>query len=151
MNGTVDRGVAHRIGFTDDLSPFDTATGKPHGEAAGGVVPTVPSLGTRSASEFAAPDNKGAVEQPALLEIGEQAGHRSIAARGAALVSAFEVLVGIPSIDLSDAVYFLAFLFQGGPMPHSCPSTGPTEDDCTNGVDDDLDGATDCVDSDCLP
>ena len=72
-----------------------------------------------------------------VLEGGEVVGNGDVNADG--------------GLHLSDAVYLLAFLFQGGPMPHSCPSTGPTEDDCTNGVDDDLDGATDCVDTDCLP
>jgi len=49
------------------------------------------------------------------------------------------------SLDLSDAVYLLSFLFQGGPAPESCISP----EVCNNSLDDDLDGDTDCDDSDC--
>jgi formylglycine-generating enzyme required for sulfatase activity len=53
---------------------------------------------------------------------------------------------GDGSIDLSDAVYSLAFSFQGGPGPlPACPSGEVCNDD----MDNDLDGATDCADSDC--
>ena len=51
------------------------------------------------------------------------------------------------SIDLSDAIYLLAFLFQGGSAPEPCPIA--TESNCINSVDDDGDGDTDCDDSDC--
>jgi hypothetical protein len=50
--------------------------------------------------------------------------------------------------DLSDAIYLLAFLFQGGSMPEPCPPAG-SQEVCNNGTDDDLDGDTDCADSDC--
>ena len=54
------------------------------------------------------------------------------------------------SIDLSDAIYLLSHLFQGGPEPEPCPDLGPQpETDCENSEDDDLDGDTDCDDSDC--
>jgi len=53
-------------------------------------------------------------------------------------------------LDLSDAVYLLSHLFQGGPAPEPCPDLGPQpETDCENSEDDDLDGDTDCDDSDC--
>jgi hypothetical protein len=52
------------------------------------------------------------------------------------------------ALDLSDAIYLLAFLFQGGPAPLPCPVLGSPEV-CNNNVDDDLDGATDCADDDC--
>jgi len=60
-------------------------------------------------------------------------------------------LNGDNSVDLSDTIYLLNHLFQGGPAPEPCPSGPPPEDNCTNGVDDDEDGAIDCVDSDCVP
>jgi len=52
------------------------------------------------------------------------------------------------TIDLSDAVYLLAFLFQGGPAPLDCPGVA-TETVCDDNMDDDNDGATDCADTDC--
>ena len=51
------------------------------------------------------------------------------------------------ALDLSDAIYLLAFLFQGGPAPEPC--VDQPEADCGNMVDDDNDGDTDCADSDC--
>jgi hypothetical protein len=65
---------------------------------------------------------------------------------------------GDGSIDLSDTVYLLGFLFQGGlaPVPPCAPAgetvcSDPVRHCCTNGVDDDSDGATDCADPDCVP
>lgn len=69
--------------------------------------------------------------------------------------------------DIGDAVYGLSFLFSGGAPPAApFPACGadPTGDplgcpafplcplpveDCDNAIDDDGDGATDCLDSDC--
>jgi len=55
---------------------------------------------------------------------------------------------GDNAFDLSDAIYLLSFLFQGGPAPKPCPVLGSPEV-CDNNVDDDFDGATDCDDDDC--
>jgi len=55
---------------------------------------------------------------------------------------------GDNGLDLSDAIYLLGFLFQGGPEPFECPPAGSSEV-CDNNEDDDFDGATDCADSDC--
>jgi len=55
---------------------------------------------------------------------------------------------GDSDVNLSDVIYLLAFLFQGGDPPELCPASGP-ETDCDNGLDDDQDGDTDCDDSDC--
>jgi hypothetical protein len=69
-------------------------------------------------------------------------------------------------LDIADAVYGLAFLFSSGPPPGApypgcgpdptadsvgCPSFTlcPQAEVCDNGIDDDLDGALDCADSDC--
>jgi hypothetical protein len=52
--------------------------------------------------------------------------------------------------DLSDAVYLLTFLFQGGPAPVAiCPDLGGPETNCNDGVDNDEDGDADCSDADC--
>ena len=55
---------------------------------------------------------------------------------------------GDNALDLSDAIFLLAHLFQGGPAPVPCPNLGP-ETNCTDNIDDDLDGDTDCDDDDC--
>jgi hypothetical protein len=52
-------------------------------------------------------------------------------------------------LDLSDAIYLLAHLFQGGPPPEPCPGAPQTETTCDDGMDNDLDTFTDCDDSDC--
>jgi hypothetical protein len=54
---------------------------------------------------------------------------------------------GDNGLDLSDAIYLLAFLFQGGSAPEPC--LDQPETDCGNMMDDDLDGDTDCDDPDC--
>jgi formylglycine-generating enzyme required for sulfatase activity len=78
---------------------------------------------------------------------------------------------GDDGLDLSDAIYLLAHLFQGGPTPLICPGGGgdctlceteletcqanlldclnAEQEDCTDGIDNDLDCLTDCADSDC--
>jgi len=61
---------------------------------------------------------------------------------------------GDGEFDLSDAIYTLAHLFQGGPAPVACPEApgggGCVETNCNNNVDDDEDGSTDCADFDCI-
>jgi len=52
-------------------------------------------------------------------------------------------------LDLSDAIYLLAHLFQGGPPPAPCPGTPLTETQCDDTQDNDGDGKTDCDDPDC--
>lgn len=70
-------------------------------------------------------------------------------------------------LDIADAIYALSFLFSGGSPPfppHPACGVDPTADAilcpfyplcqpvveiCNNGTDDDADGATDCLDSDC--
>jgi len=72
--------------------------------------------------------------------------------------------------DLTDAIYLLSWLFQGGPAPVPCPGGGdctqieadladceadlalcggPPSENCTDGIDNDLDCDIDCDDSDC--
>ena len=68
--------------------------------------------------------------------------------------------------DLSDAIYLLTFLFQGGDPPELCPGGGdctqceadlatcqallnPDPEDCTDGLDNDGDCLIDCDDADC--
>ena len=67
--------------------------------------------------------------------------------RGAGILGNGDVN-GDLSLDLSDAIFLLAFLFQGGDAPEACAGVA-LETDCGNGIDDDLDGDTDCDDPDC--
>ena len=55
---------------------------------------------------------------------------------------------GDGALDLSDAIYLLGHLFQGGPGP--VPPCEVTTETCDSGVDDDMDGFTDCDDLDCI-
>jgi len=76
--------------------------------------------------------------------------------QGGVTVSGNGDVNGDNGLDLSDAIYLLSFLFQGGDPLEPCPDVTPQaetdcgdENCCGNGVDDDLDGATDCIDADC--
>ena len=76
---------------------------------------------------------------------------------GVVIVSGNGDVNGDNGLDLSDAIYLLGHLFQGGPAPEDCPDVGPqAETDCATGnccgnnADDDNDGTTDCDDSDCF-
>jgi len=90
--------------------------------------------------------------------------------QGGGVVSGNGDVNGDGGIDLSDAVYTLAFLFQGGDSPEPCPGggdctvceadlatcqadllacLGAVPENCTDGRDNDLDCAIDCADSDC--
>ena len=66
---------------------------------------------------------------------------------GVVIVSGNGDVNGDNGLDLSDAIYLLGHLFQGGPPPEPCPLVAETA--CSDGLDDDEDGDTDCDDSDC--
>ena len=90
---------------------------------------------------------------------------------GAIVVSGNGDVNGDNGLDLSDAIYLLAHLFQGGPAPEVCPGgggncpgcqadlltceadlqacRGAVSEICDDGKDNDLDCDTDCRDSDC--
>ena len=71
-----DGGEAEFVGGAVDVAALDAAAGQPHGEAVVVVVAAVEArqLGDRRAAELAAPDHQRAVEQAALLEVGEEGG-----------------------------------------------------------------------------
>jgi hypothetical protein len=68
--------------------------------------------------------------------------------QGGVTVSGNGDVNGDNGLDLSDAIYLLTHLFQGGDAPLPCPGPG-VETVCNNTIDDDNDGQTDCDDSDC--
>src|SRR6516225_10070485 len=70
-----------------NCAAFDSAPGEPDAEPfivviASGIVVAVP-VARDGATKFAAPDHERAVEQPALFQIGEQAGCRLVYFRSA--------------------------------------------------------------------
>jgi hypothetical protein len=79
-----------------------------------------------------------------FAELRAQAVEGSTGGQGAATLGNGDVN-GDDALDLSDAIYLLTHLFQGGPAPIACPVLGSPEV-CDNNVDDDLDGNTDCDD-----
>ena len=104
-------------------------------------------------------------EVPAHAAGGPEQGQGSVTVSGNGDVN------GDNGLDLSDAIYLLTHLFQGGPAPLPCPGgggnctaveaalatcqadllacTGGVQEICNNGVDDDVDCDIDCADSDC--
>src|SRR5215471_17910508 len=68
------------IGGADHFAALDAATGHPDAEAVGVVVAAAANaavgvtVGHGGASEFAAPNHQGAIQQAARFEVGEQPG-----------------------------------------------------------------------------
>ena len=70
--------IAEVVGLAVNVTFLHAGTGHEHGEATRMVVAAVVGLGQGAlrvdgAPEFATPDDEGVVEEPALLEVGEQA------------------------------------------------------------------------------
>ena len=78
MAAVGDGVVAEVVGGAVGLAALDAAAGEPDAEAIGVVVAAVLALGARGPAELATPDDERLVEQPALLQIGEQAGDRQV-------------------------------------------------------------------------
>jgi len=121
-------------------------------------------------SFFVRPFERAFEEVPAHADGGRGQG------AGVVVVSGNGDVNGDNGLDLSDAIYLLAHLFQGGPAPEVCPGGGgncagcqadletceedllacrnATPEDCGPpfgvGVDEDLDCLTDCDDPDCF-
>ena len=74
--------VAELVGRAVGEARLHAAAGEPDGEALGVVVAPVAALGEGRSAELAAPPDQRIVEQPARLQVGEQAGDGQIGGAG---------------------------------------------------------------------
>src|SRR5262249_54870483 len=95
-----DGGEAELVGGAVDVAAFDAAAGQPHREAVVVVVAAAEGgqFGDGGAAELAAPQDEGAVEQAALVEVGEEGGGRLVPALGEAAVLGGQVVVVVPRL-----------------------------------------------------
>ena len=73
VDDVFDRVVTEFVGVPDRLPAFDAATGQPHGKTIDVMVAAdqVSRFALRRATELAAPDDDGVVEQTALLKVSQ--------------------------------------------------------------------------------
>ncbi len=104
--------VAEVVGFAVRNAPLDAAAGQPHAEVARVMVAAVVfpgqgSLRIDGASEFSAPDHQCAIEQAALLEVGQQGRRRLVGVvtlgRDVARQVAMLVPTAMQNLDGADA------------------------------------------------
>ena len=76
VNGIFYDAEAEFIGGAMDKAGFDAASCGPHGEGIHMVIASdgVPDFAHRGASELAAPDHEGIIQQPSLFEIDDEGG-----------------------------------------------------------------------------
>ena len=79
------------------VPPLMPAAGDPDGEAVRVVVAALAPLGHRHPAELAAPDDQGVVEEPATLQVGQQAGDRLVGLAAHRRVVRLDVVVGVPA------------------------------------------------------
>src|SRR6185295_14830720 len=89
------------VGGADDLAAFDAAAGHPDAEAVWIVVAAVGAFAHGHAAEFAAPNDKGGVEEAAGFEVGEKSGDGEIAGGAKFGVVAFDIAVAIPAVGVA--------------------------------------------------
>ena len=107
MNTTIHRLGPVFIGRSMFDSTLDPATGHPHREPLGVVIPPIVVLSIRRTTEFSAAQNEGVFKHATLFEIGEQAGDRSVDLRATVDHRLSKVSVVIPAarrdLDETDA------------------------------------------------
>src|SRR5262249_7947174 len=80
VSAVVDGVQAELVGSADGLAALDAASGQQGGEAVGVVVAAVHALGHGRAAKLSTPEDEGAVQQAAALEVAEQGGGRLVGA-----------------------------------------------------------------------
>lgn len=100
MEAVLHRGTSEFVGLPDADAPFDPASGHPHGESVGIVIParSLGILGGRLTSEFSAPDDQCFVKQTPALEILEKPRNRLVGVPGVKFMVLLEVSMGIPVV-----------------------------------------------------
>src|SRR5262249_42960809 len=103
----VDRFVAVVVGASVGEAAFDPTAGQPHGEALVVVVAAIGSLGIGSTAELAAPDDQRFLEEPARLQVLQEARNRLVDAGRLVAQRVLEVAVVVPlarsDLDKTDA------------------------------------------------
>src|SRR5688500_17701784 len=87
--GILHGAEADVVGGANDLTAFDAASGKPHGEAKIVMIAALAALGLRRTAELAAPEHQRGVEQAAAFQVLEQGGNEPIGLSGHAQVILF--------------------------------------------------------------
>ena len=110
-----DRVEAEFVGLAEDLARFHAATGEPHGEGVDMMVATggIAVFSHGGASELAAPNDEGILEQASLLQVLDEGGLALIDLAADFLEVAFEVFagatvtvpVGVIQLDEADAAF----------------------------------------------
>lgn len=110
VDRVLDDVVREFIGLAVDHAAAGTASGHPHGEAAGMMIAPVvvagkPALGVDGAAEFTAPDDEGVLEQTVAFEILDQAvgGLIDIATLGRHATADIGVVIPVVVVDLDEA------------------------------------------------
>ena len=91
--------ISEVVGHTMRNAALYAASGHPHREAVASVLAAVAELSVRGASELTAPQNQRVVEQPARLQIAQQAGDRFVGDGTALGESSGDVVVVIPAAE----------------------------------------------------
>src|SRR5262249_50997384 len=91
----LDGAEAELVGGPGGQATLDPPAGQPHREAVVVMVPAAQGgqFGHRGAAELAAPQDQGAVEQPAHLQVVEEGGDGAVPAAGQVAVVPGEVVV----------------------------------------------------------
>ena len=88
------------VGGADRVAGITAAPGQPHAHGVGIVVATIGGPATDAvigrATELAAPDDEGALEEPTLLEVGNEGGDGLVYATNEVAVGALDVVVAVP-------------------------------------------------------
>ena len=92
------------IGGPMNNTTFESAAGHPDTESKDMMIATVRSLSARSSSELGGKDDEGLVEEPALVEVGQEATDGLIDGQCVTGVIGFECTVGIPSACATTAM-----------------------------------------------
>ena len=108
MDGIFDDVVGKIVGLAVDGACVDAAACHPHGKTAWVMIASVvfvgeSALGIDGATEFAAPDDEGFVEEPALFEVVDEAvgGLVDVAALGGHASSYVAVVIPVVVVDLN--------------------------------------------------